>query len=194
MEDAIGSNNAITGREIGIASIISNGATSLFHYQGSCHKVPLADILLGISIVATSSHIAQSHSCRTAHTDTAHVAIKMVDETLDDGLVGIAIIRQLQAEQGILKLLGAYMQAGAISIGAATLPGVVTLGVAHLVDHTYQHLVTMQQGYAYSIRGILMYEVSSTIERIDHPQQLLVAMRSQALFGDETGLGYKSVF
>ena len=166
---SVGGHHTVALGEIGLAIIVSHGATSLFHDECTCHKVPLSDILFGITVVSASSHIAQGHGSRTTHADTANMTIELIDQSLDDGLIGIAVIRQLQAEQSVGNFLSTYAQQVAIHIGAPTLPGIVTLVAAHLVNHTQQHLTALQQGNAHGIRGILMNEIGGTIKRIYHP-------------------------
>ena len=133
--------------------------------------------------------MAECDGCGTTGSDAANVAVELVDESLDGGFVGIAVVRQLQAQQGIFKLLGAYVQLTAVDVGSAIFPCIETLIAAYLVDHTYQHLLALQQGDANRIGRILVDEVGCAVERVDHPAEWGCGAFGCALFGDEVGLG-----
>ena len=117
------------------------------------------------------------------------MAVEGVDEVADDGLIGIAVVGQLQAEQGIADLLGTDVQGLAVEIGAPTLPGIEALVGTDLVDHAQQYLAPLQECDAHGIGGILVDEVGGAVERIDHPEHLLGIVAGKSFLGDESRLG-----
>ena len=117
------------------------------------------------------------------------MAVEMVDELLDHGFIGIAVVGQLQTDEGIADGTAAHVDGLAVEIGTPTLPGIETLIGTHLIDHTQQDLTALCQGDGYGIGRKAMNEIRGAVERIDHPKHLLVAMRCQSLLGDEARLG-----
>ena len=96
MHHAIGGHDAVASRKLLVATIVRYPTASLHHNQCTSHIVPLPNVTLGITIQTTSSNIAQGHGRRTNHADTAHTTIEVINQPLNHGLIGIAVIRQLQ--------------------------------------------------------------------------------------------------
>ena len=120
---AVGGDDAIALREGGAARIVGDGAASLDDDEGTSHIVPLTDVLLGIAVETARGDIAERHRRRTAHTDARHMTVVLVDEPMDDGLVGVAVIGELQAEEGIVDVYMAHMDGTAVEPGSTASPG-----------------------------------------------------------------------
>ena len=96
MDDNIGGDDAVACDKVGRAIVASDATASLEDDEGASHEVPLTDVALGVGIETTCGDVTEGHSGRANHADAADIAIEMGDETGDDGLVGIAVVGQLQ--------------------------------------------------------------------------------------------------
>ena len=189
MDDGIGGDDTVASEEMGRAVIVGDTTASLEDDEGASHEVPLADVALGVGVETTCGDVTEGHSGGANHADATDIAVEMGDETGDNGHVGIAVIGQLQAEQGIADGAIANVNRSAVHPGAAVFPGIETFVSTDVIDHADQYLIAANQGDGYSIRGEAMNKIGGAVEWINHPQHLLVAMRSQSFFGDEAGLG-----
>ena len=113
------------------------------------------------------------------------MAVKTVDQLLYHGLIGIAVVRQLQTDQCIAYRAVADMYGLAVDIRASIFPGIEALVGTNLIDHTKQDLPATCQSDGYGIGRKAMNEVCRTVEGVHHPEHLFVAMRGKSLFGDE---------
>ena len=188
MDDGIGGDDAVACEEVGGACVVGDAAASLEDDEGTSHVVPLANVALSVGIETTCGDVTEGHRGRTHHANAAHIAVEMGDETGDEGLVGIAVVRQLKADEGIGDGAIANVNRSAVHPGAAVFPGIETLVGTDVVDHADQNLAAIDEGDGDGIGRKAVNEIGGAVEWIDHPQQLLVAMRGQPLFGDETSL------
>lgn len=191
MDDAVGGNDAVALGEILGAGIVGDCAAGFLYDQTACHEVPLADVCFGIAIETACCDVAEGHGGGTTHADAAHMAIEGVDEVTDDGLVGIAVVGQLQTEQGILYLLRTDVKRLTVEESSPTLRRIETLVGTDLIDYTKEYVATLQEGDAHGIRGILVDEVRGAVEGVDHPEQPFGIVAGKSLLGDETCLGQK---
>jgi hypothetical protein len=56
---------------------------------------------------------------------------------MNDGTIGIAVVGQLQTEQGIGKCMGSHLKLTTIEPSSPTLPRIVTFAGGNLIDYTY---------------------------------------------------------
>ena len=96
MDDGIGSDDTIASEEIGRAFVVGDAAAGLEDDEGASHVVPLADVTLGVGVETTCGDVTEGHSGGANHANAADIAVEMGDETGDNGLVGIAVVGQLQ--------------------------------------------------------------------------------------------------
>ena len=125
------------------AGIVGDGAAGFLYDQTACHEVPLADVRFGIAVEAARGDVAEGHGGGTTHADTAHMTIESVDEVMDDGLIGVAVVWQLQTEQGILNLLRADVEGLTVEEGSPTLRRIETLIGTDLIDHTNEYVAPL---------------------------------------------------
>lgn len=188
MDDAVGGYDAVALHEGAIACIIGDAATSLHHDEAASHKVPLADIALGVGIEFSCCHVTEGHRGAADGTDAAHITIEMADEPADDRLVGLAVIGQLQADEGIADGACPHMEALAVHPGAASKPGVVAFVGTDLIDDTYQYLLPLTEGDGYGVWCETVNEIGGAVEGIDDPKERFVLVSCQSLLCDEASL------
>ena len=189
MDDAVGGNDAVALREVVRALVVGAAATGFADDEGTSHVVPLPDVLLGIGIETACSDIAEGDGGRTEHADTGHTAIELTDETLGHRAVGIAVVRQLETDEGIGKGRRVDRQRLAVEMAATAKPCIETLVGTDLVDHAQHDARALHQGDADGIGREVVNEIGGAVEGIDNPAVLLIGIGGRAFLGDETGLG-----
>lgn len=96
----------------------------------------------------------------------------MIYQTLDDRLVGIAVVRQLQTKQRIADGTCPDMERLFIDESSTTLPGIETLVADYLVNHAYNNLTTLTERDTDRVRCKTMNKVRSTVQRVHHPREV----------------------
>ena len=137
MNDSVCSYNAVTLSKIRLSFEIGNTTTCFLNDEGTSHIVPTSYVFLHITVETTCGNVTEGHRSRSHHTHAGGTAIKGIDELMNDGTIGIAVVGQLQTEQGIGKCMGCHLKLTTIEPSSPTLPRIVTFAGGNLIDYTY---------------------------------------------------------
>ena len=100
MYQGVGGYDAVALCEVCVTGVVGDAASGLSDDERAGHVVPLAYVLLHIAVEGAFGHVAEGHGCGSNHADAGGAAVEGVYQPVYGGAVGIAVVGQLQTEQG----------------------------------------------------------------------------------------------